>query len=67
MRRFLILSLAALLLVGCNPVGEPENIPYEPDTPAPDPHVGVFVSEHGSMEFFGDGERLLYKWVCHCC
>ena len=62
MRRFLILYLAALLLVGCNPGGEPENIPYEPDTPAPDPHVGVFVSEHGSMEFFGDGERLTYDF-----
>ena len=35
------------------------NIPYEPDTPAPAPHEGTFVSPHGTMEFNGDGETVL--------
>ena len=38
---------------------EPDNYPYEPDTPVPDPHTGLFVSEHGTMEFNGDGESIL--------
>lgn len=33
----------------------PGNYPYEPDTPAPDPHMGTFVSEHGTMTFDGGG------------
>ena len=32
-----------------------DNYPYEPDTPAPDPHEGTFVSEHGTLTFDGDG------------
>ena len=35
-----------------------DNYPYEPDTPAPDPHDGTFVSEHGTMVFNGDGESV---------
>ena len=32
-----------------------DNYPYEPDTPAPDLHMGTFVSEHGTLTFDGDG------------
>lgn len=35
-----------------------DNYPYEPDTPAPDPHDGTFVSEHGTMIFNGDGKSI---------
>ena len=35
------------------------NYPYEPDTPAPAPHEGVFVSDHGTMTFNGDGVSVL--------
>ena len=38
------------------------NYPYEPDTPAPDPHDGVFVSEHGKITFNGDGRTLSYDF-----
>ena len=36
-----------------------DNYPYEPDTPAPDPHEGRFVSEHGTMLFNGDGVSIV--------
>lgn len=57
MGKNLLLALAALLLCGgCHVrVPEPENRPYEPDTPVPAPHDGVFRSEHGWMRFNGDG------------
>ena len=60
MKKFLVFFLAVFLLGGCSLTGEKqENIPYEPETPAPDPHDGVFVSGHGTMTFFGDGERIV--------
>lgn len=34
------------------------NYPYEPDTPAPAPHEGTFVSDYGTMTFNGDGESV---------
>ena len=34
------------------------NQPYEPSYPAPDPHQGTFVSDHGTMEFNGDGKTV---------
>ena len=37
----------------------PGNYPYEPDTPAPAAHNGLFVSEHGTMSFSGDGEKIV--------
>ena len=40
--------------------GAPDNIPYEPDTPAPAAHKGLFVSEHGTMFFDGDGSSVSY-------
>ncbi|MBR5754491.1 MAG: hypothetical protein IKX97_01530, partial [Erysipelotrichaceae bacterium] len=36
-----------------------DNYPYEPDTPAPDPHTGTFVSEYGTMTFNGDGKTVV--------
>ena len=60
MKRGWIALLAVLFVcTGCGPFGGGgENIPYEPDTPAPSPHEGVFVSEHGTMRFQGDGEHV---------
>ena len=53
----------ALILGGCgsgrNGGYIDRNEPYEPDTPAPAPHEGVFVSEHGTMTFNGDGKTVL--------
>ena len=53
--------LAGLLLCFCLCACGPgaENIPYEPDTPAPAAHDGEFVSEHGSMRFNGDGKTVV--------
>lgn len=59
----LILLAAVLLTLFSGACGwEPENIPYEPDTPAPAPHDGLFVSEHGTMRFDGDGEHIAYDF-----
>ena len=52
------LVLSVILLTGCVGAGSP-NMPYEPDTPAPDPHNGVFVSDHGTMEFNGDDKTVI--------
>ena len=40
---------------------EPEldNYPYVPNTPAPPLHDGVYVSEHGTMTFNGDGKSVI--------
>ena len=55
-----IVLCAALALSGCGGGrGDNGNMPYEPDTPAPAPHEGVFVSDHGTMTFNGDGESVL--------
>lgn len=65
MKRILCLIfvlLFALTLAGCeadDPPPDLDNHPYEPDTPAPAAHDGVFVSEHGSMTFTGDGETVV--------
>lgn len=47
--------LLMVLLTGC---GDSGNMPYEPDTPPPPDHDGVFVSDHGTMEFNGDGKTV---------
>ena len=49
--------MLALLLPGCG--HKPENIPYEPDTPAPAPMNGVFVSSVGTMTFNGDDKTII--------
>ena len=46
------------LFTGCGIGAGSPNMPYEPDTPAPPDHVGVFVSEHGTMVFNGDGKSV---------
>ncbi len=51
--------LAMTFVAGCGVGAGSPNMPYEPDTPAPDPHNGVFVSDHGTMEFNGDGETVI--------
>ncbi len=55
----LLLAVLALLLSCASCGWEPDNIPYEPDTPEPAPHDGLFVSEHGTMTFSGDGESIV--------
>ena len=64
MKRFVavVLAVMMILLTGCRPV-EPDNIPYEPDTPAPDPHIGIFDSDYGSMMFNGDGESIVIEFA----
>ena len=60
-----ILLATPVFLMGCIKREEPVlhiNMPYEPDTPAPAPHEGVFTSEHGSMTFPGDGESVIIEF-----
>ena len=52
------LIAAAFLICACSGSNN-GNYPYEPDTPAPPTHEGTFVSEHGTMEFNGDGEQIV--------
>ncbi len=63
MKKMLLFLLVILLCAGCSRPGskvyQPENYPYEPDTPAPAPHDGLFVSEHGSMRFNGDNQTVM--------
>lgn len=53
LRLTVLLSVCFLFLAGCQRPGDP-NMPYEPDTPAPDPHSGTFTAEDSSMTFNGD-------------
>ncbi len=62
MKKYLLILLTVFLLAGCSLTGTKDNYPYEPDSPAPAPHDGEFVSEHGSLRFFGDGERVAYDF-----
>ena len=62
MKKMILILLALLLFSGCSRTGKnqnPGNYPYEPDTPAPAPHDGLFVSEHGSLRFTGDNETIV--------
>lgn len=54
-KTFISLMTVVLVLAGCGGGAGSANMPYEPDTPAPDPHVGRFISDHGEMSFNGDG------------
>ena len=57
---FAVLILFVFLCGGCSHPGpKPDNYPYEPDTPVPAAHEGIFVSDHGSMDFNGDGESVV--------
>ncbi len=56
-----IALLAGILFLYLNRQGgasHPENLPYEPDTPPPSPHTGVFVSDDSTFTFSGDGESI---------
>jgi hypothetical protein len=53
----LLLALALLCSCLCACVQD-DNRPYEPDTPAPEAHEGLFTSEHGSLRFNGDGKTV---------
>ena len=53
-----VIILMILFIAGCQP-NKPDNIPYEPNTPAPDPHIGIFDSDYGTMMFNGDGESIV--------
>ncbi|MCR5672179.1 MAG: hypothetical protein K6F87_00510 [Lachnospiraceae bacterium] len=61
--RFASVMMISLLMLVCTACsqggGNNGNYPYEPDTPAPDPHAGIFASEHGTMTFSGDGESIV--------
>ncbi len=64
-KRILLIALAVLacavclfLVFGRGP-RDGGNYPAVPDTPAPDPHSGLFVSEYGSMEFNGDDTTVI--------
>ena len=59
--RLCLLLTAALLIWGCCACRGPgsDNSPYVPNTPAPANHDGLFVSEHGSLRFNGDGESVV--------
>lgn len=62
-RRIIIAVLCAVMVSGtaaCS--SKPDNLPYEPDTPEPDPHAGLFVSDYGTMEFSGDGESVIIEF-----
>ena len=52
------LIMMILLCCSCTGPDDNGNYPYEPDTPAPDPHEGVFISDWGMMTFNGDGESI---------
>ena len=55
----LILAVLALFcgcLCGCI---VHENKPYDPGTPEPAAHDGLFSSEHGSLRFNGDGKSVI--------
>lgn len=55
---FLLCLMIVLSVAGCKPV-KPDNIPYEPNTPAPDPHTGTFESECGTLTFNGNGKTIV--------
>ena len=67
-KTIIICVLVLLALIGgvvfylnraSGPGSQLDNYPYEPDTPAPDPHNGVFVSDHGKMIFNGIIVRII--------
>ena len=57
-----VISAAVLMLCGCSALFTNRNVPYEPESPAPAPHDGIFISEHGRMEFNGDGTSICIEF-----
>ena len=64
LKRLCLLLTALLLVWGCCACFGPvhDNRPYEPDTPAPAAHDGLFVSAHGSMRFHGDEKTVTLRF-----
>ena len=58
---FALFVLMSLFLSACVQNSTLDNYPLEPDGPVPEPHEGIFVSEHGSLTFNGDGESITVK------
>jgi len=54
----LICACGAFLLLSLFSCTKNIHLPPKNDTPEPPAHVGVFVSERGSMTFNGDGETV---------
>ena len=56
----LVLIGAVYFFSGIRP-WQPDNIPYQPDTPEPPAHDGIFVSSYGKMSFNGDGRTVVLE------
>lgn len=66
MKKEILVFITCLLLISsCNRIisnPNPGNYPYEPDTPVPAAHDGIFASDHGTMTFSGDGESVIINF-----
>ena len=58
-KRILRIAFLCILLLGLVACSDTGNRPYEPDTPAPAAHEGVFVCEESSLTFNGDGQSIV--------
>ena len=58
MKKDVLILAALLLLCSCLCGCVHENKPYDPGTPEPAAHDGLFTSEHGSLRFNGDGKTV---------
>ena len=58
MKKDVLILAALLLLFSCLCGCVHENKPYDPGTPEPAAHDGLFTSEHGSLRFHGDGKTV---------
>ena len=58
-KRILRIAFLCVLLLGLVACSDTGNRPYEPDTPAPAAHEGVFVCEESSLTFNGDGQSIV--------
>ena len=55
--------ISIMVLCSACAASRPDNYPFEPDTPAPAPHDGLFSSEHGTISFNGDGESITFDFT----
>ena len=58
MKKHLLIPAVLALLCACLCGCVHENKPYDPGTPEPAAHEGLFRSEHGSLRFHGDGKTV---------
>lgn len=54
-----MLNLALLFVIAIGLIACGRDVPPDDETPEPEPHTGVFISEYGTMTFNGDGESIL--------